>query len=82
MMEPEFSNHANIQGDQFEKVFANYSDAIIHYPYWNRDSHFFNSCCVHCGIVRYYDLSMDYYLVKKEYYEQLFCKKCWEEIEK
>lgn len=74
-------DYSNVRGDQFEKIFAKISDAILHYPYWNRDNHFFDSCCIHCGIIRYYDIPKDYYLVKKEYYELLFCKDCWEEIE-
>ena len=73
-------DYSNVPKDQFEKVFSNISDAILYYPYWNRDSHFFDSCCFSCGIIRYYDLPMDYYPVKKPCYELLFCKNCWEEI--
>jgi hypothetical protein len=75
-------DYSNVPEDQFEKVFANISDAILHYQYWDRDSHFFNSCCIHCGTIRYYDIPMDFYLVKKDCYELLFCKDCFEEIEK
>ncbi len=70
-------------GDQFEKVFANISDAILHYPYWGHmGSNFFNSCCNNCGIIRYLHLPLDFYLVKKDFYELLFCSNCWKEIEK
>src|SRR5688500_3894621 len=75
-------DYYNLPNDQFEKVFSNISDTILHYPYWDRNSNFFDSCCLNCGIIRYYDLPMDYYLVKKDYYELLFCKDCWEEIER
>jgi hypothetical protein len=68
-------------GDQFEKVFSNISEAILYYPYWNRDSHFFDSYCFSCGTIRYYDIPRDYYLVKKDCYNLLFCKDCFEEIE-
>lgn len=80
MIELEFSIIQIYQGP-IQEVFANYSDSILYYPYRNGDSHFFNSCCVHCAIVRYYDLPLDFYLVKKEHYELLFCKSCWENIE-
>jgi hypothetical protein len=69
-----------ITPDQFEKVFGNISDVILHYPYWDRDSHFFDSCCLNCGIIRYYDLPMDYYLLKKDCYDLLFCSKSWKNI--
>ena len=75
-------DYSKIPEEDFEKVFANISYAILHYPYWDRDSNFFNSCCRNCGLIRYYDLPLDFYLVKKDCYELLFCKDCWEEIER
>lgn len=73
-------DYYNISEQDFEQIFANIEDAILHYPYWDRNSHFFNSCCMNCGVIIYYDLPIDYYLVKKEYYDLLFCKDCWEDI--
>ena len=75
------TDYSNLSNETFEKVFENISDAILHYQYWNRDSHFFNSCCLNCGIIRWYDIPRDYYLVKKDCYNLLFCKGCWENIE-
>ena len=75
-------DYSKIPEEDFEKVFANISDAILHYPYWDRDSNFFNSCCRNCGLIRYYDLPLDFYLVKKDCDELLFSSKCWEDIER
>ena len=76
-------NSSTIPAEDFEQVCANISDAILNYRYWgHRDSNFFNCCCMHCGVIRYYDLSLDFYRVKKDCYDLLFCKDCWEEIER
>ena len=74
-------DYSNLPNDQFEKVFSNISDAILHYPYWDRNSNFFRTCCLNCGIIRYNDFPLDFYLVKKDYYDLLFCSSCWENIE-
>ena len=74
-------DYYNVLPEDFEKVFANIEDAILHYPYWNRDNNFFRTCCINCGVIRYYNLPLDFYLVKKEYFDLLFCSQCWEEIE-
>lgn len=76
-------NNNKNKEETFEKVFANISDTILHYQWWSHlVSNFFNSCCNNCGIIRYLDLPLDFYLLKKDFYELLFCKDCFEEIEK
>ena len=74
-------DYSKVPEEDFETVFRYISDAILHYKYWSRDSNFFSCCCFDCGIIRYYDLSLDFYLVKKDCFDLLFCKKCWENIE-
>lgn len=75
-------DYSNVPGDQFEQVFSNISDAILHYEWWGHmGSNFFDSYCINCGTIRYYDIPRDYYLVKKDCYNLLVCKDCWEEIE-
>jgi hypothetical protein len=66
--------------DDFENVFQNITDAILHYQYWSRENNFFNCCCINCGIIRYHDLPLDFYLIKKEYHDLLLCGNCFTEI--